>query len=144
MNDLGVMYSNGVFVKEDPAKALGWFEKAIEAGNSFGLTEAGVMYFNGRGAPRDYSAAAQYFQQAADLGDGYSLKFLAIMYERGLLGKPDPQKAAALRLLAAQIDPNSQNPDVSPPRAAAPPRETGARFVRIRRYRFLGCNWMWC
>ncbi len=145
MNDLGVMYSNGLFVKADPAKALDWFEKAIEAGNSFGLAEAGVMYFNGRGAPRDYNAAAQYFQQAADLGDGYSLKFLAIMYERGLLGTPDPGKAAALRLQAAQIDPNSQNPDVSPPqRTAAQPRAPGARFIRIRRYRFLGCNWMWC
>jgi TPR repeat protein len=115
------MYANGFFVKEDDAKALDWYEKSIEAGNAFGLAQAGVMYFNGKGTPVDYSMAAQYFQQAADLGDGYSLKFLALMYERGLLGKPDPAKAAELRLKAAQVDPDSQTPDVPPPRPIAKP-----------------------
>jgi len=88
------------------------------------------MYFNGKGAPRDYDAAAQYFQQAADLGDGYSLKFLAIMYERGLLGKPDPAKASELRLKAAEVDPNSQDPVVSSPKTYAPVRRAGARHGR--------------
>jgi hypothetical protein len=64
--------------------------------------------------------AAGYFQQAADLGDGYSLKFLAIIYERGLLGKPDPEKAAALRLRAAEVDPDSQEPVVPSIRQTAP------------------------
>ena len=108
MGNLGSMYASGFFVKEDDAQALAWYEKSIEAGNAFGLAQAGVLYFNGKGAPRDYQMAAGYFQQAADLGDGYSLKFLAIMYERGLLGKPDPAKAAELRLKAAEVDPDSQ------------------------------------
>jgi len=119
MGNLGSMYSNGFFVKEDDAKALYWYEKSIEAGNAFGLAQAAVMYFDGKGAPQDYNMAAGYFQQAADLGDGYSLKFLAIMYERGLLGKPDPAKAAELRLKAAQVDPDSQDPNVPPPRPGA-------------------------
>jgi tetratricopeptide (TPR) repeat protein len=145
MNDLGAMYANGLFVKEDDAQALGWFEKAIEAGNSFGLAEAGVMYFNGKGTPRDYNAAAQYFQQAADLGDGYSLKFLAILDERGLLGPVDLEKAGALRAKAELIDPGSQNPDVPPPQKTLPARRaSGAHYVRIYRYRFFGCNWLWC
>lgn len=117
MGNLGSMYANGYFVKEDDAKALYWYEKSIEAGNAFGLAQAAVMYFNGKGAPVDYAMAAQYFQQAADLGDGYSLKFLALMYERGLVGKPDPAKAAELRLKAVQVDPDSQDPKVSPPPA---------------------------
>lgn len=154
MGNIGSMYANGYFVKEDGARALDWYEKSIEAGNSFGLAQAGVMYFNGQGTPRDYQAAAQYFQQAADLGDGYSLKFLAIMYERGLLGKPDPAKAAELRLKAVQVDPDSQDPKVPPPRktpaparraAASANHSVPARYVRIiRHYRFNGCNWMWC
>ena len=115
MGNLGSMYSNGFFVKEDDAKALDWYEKAIEAGDAFGLAQAGVMYFNGKGTPQDYAMAAQYFQQAADLGDGYSLKFLAIMEERGLLGKADPAKAAELRLRAAEVDPDSQDPNAPPP-----------------------------
>ena len=146
MGNLGSMYGNGDFVKEDDAKALDWYEKAIEAGNYFGLAQAGVMYFNGKGTPRDYNAAAQYFQQAADMGDGYSLKFLAIMYERGLLGNRDPGKAAELRLKAAQLDPDSQTPDLPPEATAAAPRPATVvrRVVRIRRYRFLGCGWVWC
>jgi uncharacterized protein len=147
MGNLGVMYSSGFFVKEDDAKALDWYEKSIEAGNSFGLAQAGVMYFNGKGTARDYNAAAQYFQQAADLGDGFSLKFLAIMYERGLLGKVDLEKAGALRHQASQIDPNAQDPDVPAPQRIAPPHyaASGAHYVRrIYRYRFNGCNWLWC
>ena len=145
MSNLGAVYSNGLYVKEDDAKALDWFEKSVEAGNYFGLAQAGVMYFNGKGTPRDYNAAAQYFQQAADLGDGYSLKFLAIMYERGLLGKPDLEKAGALRLQASQLDPLSLDPDVPPPqKTAPPPRASTVRYVRIRRYRFFGCSWLWC
>lgn len=145
MGDLGVMYASGFFVKKDGAKALEWYEKAIEAGNSFALAQAGVVYFNGTGTPRDYNAAAQYFQQAADLGDGYSLKFLAIMYERGLLGSVDLEKAGALRAKAAQIDPDSQNPDAPSPQKTAPPqRQSAVHYVRIRRYRFIGCSWLWC
>jgi len=145
MGNVGSMYSNGDFVREDDAKALDWYEKSVEAGSYFGLAQAGVMYFDGKGTPRDYNAAAQYLQQAADMGDGYSLKFLAIMYERGLLGNPDPAKAAELRLKAAQLDPDSQTPDV-PAQAAAPQRQVSVvhRIVRIRRYRFLGCGWVWC
>jgi uncharacterized caspase-like protein len=146
-SNLGSMYANGAFVKEDDAKALDLYEKSIEAGSPFGLGQVGVMYFNGKGTPRDYNAAAQYFQQAADLNEGYSLKFLAIMYERGLLGAPDPAKAAELRLRAVQVDPTSQDPIVPLPQKTAPPQRPpgGVHYVRIiRHYRFIGCSWLWC
>jgi uncharacterized protein len=145
--NLGSMYSNGIFVKQDFPKALAYFEKAIEGGNSFALNELGVMYFDGHGVERDYDAAAQYFQQAADLDDGYALKFLAILYERGLIGgHADADKARALRIKAEQVDPTSQSPNVPPP-AATPARRASAsraHYVVIRRYRFLGCSWVWC
>lgn len=146
MGNLGSMFANGFFVKRDAAKALDWYEKAIEAGNAFGLAQAGVMYFNGQGTSRDYAAAAEYFQQAADLGDGYSMKFLALMYERGLLGKVDRAKAAELRAKAAQGDPDSQDPNVPPPArtVARAHHSASVHHVRIRRYRFNGCNWLWC
>jgi TPR repeat protein len=104
------------------------------------------MYFYGKGTPRDYNAAAEYFQQAADLSDGFSLKFLAIMYERGLLGAPDPVKAAELRRRAVQVDPTSQDPNVPPPQKTVRPQQASrVHYVRrIYRYRFLGCSWAWC
>jgi TPR repeat protein len=146
IGNLGAMYASGFAVKQDYARALDLYEKSIEAGNEFALAQAGVLYFTGRGTPQDYNAAAQYFQQAADLGDGYSLKYLAIMYERGLLGPPDPSKASQLRLRAAEIDPESQDPVVA--KTVAPQRAnahyvTHRRIVRFR-YRFNGCNWLYC
>ena len=145
MGNLGSMYSNGVAVKEDDAMALAWYQKSIEAGNPFALAQTGSMYFNGKGTPRDFNAAAEYFQQAADLYDGYSMKFLALMYERGLLGAPDPARAAQLRLRAAQEDPESQTPNVPLPKvAAARAARPAVRRVRIYRYRFYGCSWVWC
>jgi hypothetical protein len=146
LSDMGSMYSNGLFVKQDSAKALDYYEKSIEAGNSFALNQIGIMYFNGKGVERNYDAAAEYFQQAADLGDGYAFKFLAILHERGLIGgKPDREKAIALRARAQEADPDSQNPDVPPP-AANVHHASGAphRRVMIVRYRFFGCRWMWC
>jgi tetratricopeptide (TPR) repeat protein len=146
LDDLGAMYANGLFVKPDFAKALDYYEKAIEAGEPFALTQIAVLYFNGSGVERDYNAAAEYLQQAADLDDGYALKFLAIMYERGLIGgKVDLEKAGALRARAAEVDPNSQTPNVPPPPPAQVLRpRPRTHYVVIRRYRFFGCNWMWC
>jgi TPR repeat protein len=144
LSDMGSMYSNGLFVKSDPAKALDYYEKAIEAGNSFALNQIGVMYFNGKGVERNYDAAAEYFQQAADLGDGYAMKFLAILHERGLIGgKPDRDKAIALRARAQEADPDSQTPDV-PPAVANVHHASSAPRRRIIRYRFYGCGWVWC
>ena len=145
-SNLGSMYSNGMFVKQDSPKALDYYEKAVEAGNSFALNQIAIMYFNGKGVERDYHAAAEYFQQAADLDDGYALKFLAIMYERGLLGPKDLEKAGGLRARAQMVDPTSQNPDV-PAAVATPVRHTSggrSHTVIIRRYRFIGCSWVWC
>ncbi len=146
ISDLGSMYSNGLFVKQDYAKALDYYEKAIEGGSSFSLNQLGVMYFSGKGVERDYHAAAEYFKQAADLDDGYALKFLAIMNERGLLGGKNLEQAGALRARAQQVDPDSQNPDVPPP-ATTPVRHVASgrsHTIVIRRYRFIGCTWMWC
>jgi uncharacterized caspase-like protein len=146
ISNVGSMYSNGMFVKQDNPKALDYYEKAVEAGNSFALNQIGVMYFNGKGVDRDYHAAAEYFQQAADLDDGYALKFLAIMYERGVLGPKDLEKAGALRARARMVDPTSQNPDVPAAVATSVHHTSGGRAhtVIIRRYRFIGCSWVWC
>ena len=143
---LGSMYSNGIFVKQDFAKALDYYEKAIEGGSSFALNQLGVMYFAGKGVERDYHAAAEYFKQAADLDDGYALKSLAIMNERGLLGARNLEQAGALRARAQQVDPDSQNPDSGVTRRSAVRHVASGRShtIVVRRYRFIGCTWAWC
>ena len=59
-------------------------------------------------------------------------------------GWGDPAKAAELRLKAARVDPNSQDQVVPPPQKIAARRTSGVHYVRIRRYRFIGCTWAWC
>ena len=150
MGNLGVMYDRGLFVRADYVKAREWFEKSIEAGNSFALVNAAVLFLNGNGVDKDYDTAAQYFQQAADLDEGIALKYLAMMNERGLLGKQDLEKAGALRAKAALVDPTSQDPDWKDPppaqRAAAQAQRGRPRvhYYVVRRYRFIGCGWVWC
>ena len=113
---LALVIGNGKY-KNVPAlenPALDYYEKSIEARNSFALNQIGIMYFNGKGVERNYDAAAEYFQQAADLGDGYAFKFLAILHERGLIGGNPIVKGPSRSARAQEADPDSQNPDVPP------------------------------
>jgi uncharacterized protein len=161
MASLGGLYSEGLYVKRDYGKALDWLEKSIEAGNEDALQQIGNMYFNGQGVPKDYAIAAQYFQQAADLNNGYALRFLASMYEVGLVGKPDLEKAGALRARAQQVDPDGRQPEpisffrqvyaASQSSYQSSNRSHGQahavihrRYVLFRRRLFFGCNWLYC
>ena len=155
MESLGNAYSDGTYVKKDYGKALDWFEKAIEAGNEDALQAIGRMYFNGLGVPRDFVTAAKYYQQSADLDNGYSMRYLADMYEVGFLGKPDLEKAGALRLRAEQVDPDGRQANsiavfrqiyaaTHAHGQTARPSVPHRRYVVFRRRLFFGCNWMWC
>jgi tetratricopeptide (TPR) repeat protein len=154
IGNLGTAYSNGIYVKKDFAKALDWYEKAIEAGNILSLSTVGNAYLIGRGVERDFTMAAQYYQQAADLGDGFALKTLANMNEAGFFGRPDLEKAGALRLQAQQLAPYSPNPSpvsvfkqiLAASRAPAKVHHVvhHRRYVIYRPYHFYGCGWRWC
>ncbi len=106
------------------------------------------------GVPRDFVTAAPYYQQSADLNDGYAMRFLANMYEVGMLGKPDLEKAGALRLLAQRVDPDGRQADpisvfrkiyaASQSHGQARPVVRHRRCVVYRRRLFLGCSWTWC
>jgi len=154
MASLGNAYAGGRYVKQDFGKSLDWLEKAVEAGDADALHEIGRLYFNGLGVPRDFATAAQYYQQSADLNDGYAMRFLANMYEVGFLGKPDLEKAGALRLRAQQVDPDGRQADpiavfrkiyaASQFHGQARPPVRHRRYVVYRRRLFLGCRWAWC
>src|SRR5690606_16187736 len=48
-NSLGVIYDNGEQVEEDPAKALGYFRDACDAGNALACRNLAVMKLVARG-----------------------------------------------------------------------------------------------
>jgi hypothetical protein len=90
MNWLGVMYENGRGgLPKDDAQAVGWYRKAADAREAWGMNNLGVMYANGRGGlPKDDAQAVSWYRKAADAGNARSMNNLGVMYENGRGGLP--------------------------------------------------------
>lgn len=72
MESLAMMYLNGDEDKEVEAnaeKAVYWFRKMAEAGNSNGMFNLGLHYAKGYGLERDFKQAAYWMEKAAEAGD---------------------------------------------------------------------------
>ena len=72
-------------VKQDYAKAVYWFEKAISTGSTEPNTqfELGKCYENGWGTTQDYRKAFVLFEKAANAGYMYAQNTLGWMYQNG-------------------------------------------------------------
>ena len=81
--NLGVMYSQGQGVHQNPVQAVQWFLKAAEQGVAEAQYNLGVMYVNGRGVRQDYAQAAQWFSKAAEQGYAQEQFGLGVMYGAG-------------------------------------------------------------
>ncbi|MEO2068646.1 MAG: tetratricopeptide repeat protein [Desulfurobacteriaceae bacterium] len=77
-------------------KALEFFKKAYDIGNSKGCYELGAMYQNGEGVGKNYQKAIEFYSKACELGEGKGCTNLGYMYDFGLGVKEDDQKAAEL------------------------------------------------
>ena len=80
---LGIMYNDGLGVRQDQAEAAKWYRKAAEHGNVFGQFNLGAHYFNGEGEPQDFVEARKWFRKAAEQGDSDAQGILGGMYENG-------------------------------------------------------------
>ncbi|CRF50309.1 hypothetical protein HHE06_01320 [Helicobacter heilmannii] len=69
---------------KDYAKALQYYQKAADMGETRAYFDLGLMYFNGNGVAKDYSKALQYFQKGAKMENASSYGMLGIMYENGM------------------------------------------------------------
>lgn len=70
MDTLAMMYTNGDDdVEADPVKAVYWFRKMADAGNSTGMFNLGLFYAKGHGVPRDFKLAAEWMKKAEVAGD---------------------------------------------------------------------------
>ncbi len=63
--NLGLMYDNGLGVKQDYAKGAKWYRKAAKKGNATAQYNLGLMYENGEGVPQDYAQAHMWYNLAA-------------------------------------------------------------------------------
>jgi tetratricopeptide (TPR) repeat protein len=77
--------SDGKFVGSDNIKAMQWFKKSAEKGNTAAMNRIGNLY-NGYGNPeiqKDSNLAFKWYKQAADLGNTDAMSNVAYMYEHG-------------------------------------------------------------
>jgi len=66
------MYTDGLGVRQDYARALEWFEKSAAGGSVDGLYNLGIFYLYGWGVKADRTMAKQYLAAASALGDAAS------------------------------------------------------------------------
>ena len=88
-NGIGVVYSKGLGVGQDPVAARRWFERAAEHGAPAGAYNLAFAYQNGAGIAADPHQAARWYERAARAGMAQAGNNLALLYADGGLGTPD-------------------------------------------------------
>jgi tetratricopeptide (TPR) repeat protein len=129
--ELGSMYLHGKGVPQDTNKAIEWFGKAIEQGDTWTLAvlkgaaktensgaqiifekaaeqgkawaqrEWAILYLTGQGKPQNPAKAAEWFRKAAEQGDANAQYYLGLLYLEGGGVPEDHAKAAELVRKAA-------------------------------------------
>jgi hypothetical protein len=68
-SNLGAMYDKGEGVSQNYPKALNWYRKAADQGNSMAQYNIGFMYASGHGVQQDDVTAHFWFSLSAAQGD---------------------------------------------------------------------------
>ena len=95
MNNLGILYDQGLGVDPDTGRAVHWFAESANAGNPAGMSNYGRMLERGRGVPANPEEAARWFDAAARKGQPEAQYNLGYLYEHGRGVAKDDASAAA-------------------------------------------------
>ena len=101
---IGKLYSEGLGIRQDEAKAAEWFTKGAVAGDMHAQFELGLMLAQGRGVKKDEKKSADFFEAAAQQGHTLAAYNLAQTYVQGWARPQDMQKAAYWLEQAAKKD----------------------------------------
>lgn len=91
--NLGVLYHQGLGVKQDTHKAISWYKAAADVGHPEAQYNLGIAYIEGIGTAYDPQKAASYFEQAALSGIPEAAYNLGIVHENGLTESSRPEEA---------------------------------------------------
>ena len=83
MYEVARMYERGRGTVASMDKAISWFEKAANKGQTDARARLGILYLEGQGVPQDYAKAYENLSAAAKSGVPPAQYFLALMYEEG-------------------------------------------------------------
>jgi len=106
MTMLGELYSNGLGVKRDYAKAADWYRKAVDGGDREAMLALAMMRLGGYGGSSsdkqpDKQEAVKLLASSAKLGEPKAAYNLALLYLGGQVLPQDVKRAAELMRLAA-------------------------------------------
>ena len=77
-NILGLLFRDGIGVRQDSERAISLFKEAIATGRSpVSYSNLGAMYFRGTGVPVNRLEARKWFEAGARVNDGDSFVFLS-------------------------------------------------------------------
>ncbi|KAJ3268806.1 hypothetical protein HDV01_002184 [Terramyces sp. JEL0728] len=93
---LGMMFEDGLGVKNSPELAIQLYQRAVELGNIEGLYKAGMMYAGGKGVKKDLKEAARLLELCSKSGHPASITMLGNMYLDGNGVRRDCVKALEL------------------------------------------------
>src|SRR5437868_8062974 len=91
---LGELYSGGLGVKRDFAKAADWYRRAADLGDREAMFALAMLRISGRGGPTNREEAAKLLASSAKLGSPKAAYNLALLY---LDGQTLPQDQARRR-----------------------------------------------
>ncbi|MCM1047918.1 MAG: SEL1-like repeat protein [Clostridiales bacterium] len=103
MRTIGDMYAWGNGVEKDEAKALEWYTKAADSGDTSVMSDVGDMYARGWGFEQDAEKALEWYTKAADSGDESAMCAIGDMYAYGDGVAQDIEKAAEWYTKAADL-----------------------------------------
>lgn len=89
LNNLAVVYRDGIDIEKDPRKAFDLFLKSAKLGEMESMYNVGLMYYKGQGVKQNYKEALKYMKKAADSGHIKAQLQYATFLKAGKICKPD-------------------------------------------------------
>jgi localization factor PodJL len=92
--ELGARFAEGRGVPQSLSEAVGWFERAADAGFAPAQFRLGSLKEKGEGLRKDVQAARRLYLGAAGKGHAKAMHNLAVLYAEGVDGRPDYKAAS--------------------------------------------------
>ena len=90
---IGICYNQGYGTEKDLTKAVEWFAKSVDKGNSLAMNYLGFCYYKGQGVEQDIIKGFSLFEQSAHLGHSTGMFSVGICFEEGAGVVKDVNKA---------------------------------------------------
>ena len=91
--NIGHMLRRGLGVTRDPKRAIGFYERAAEAGLVTAAFNAGIMHLKGDGIPCNPRQALRWLRHASYYGHAVAQFYMGRIYERGYGVRKDMMRA---------------------------------------------------